>query len=189
MGLVICPECKSRVSQYAELCPGCGFPIKSFMTENHFDDINKVFVCPLCAKIYYGSKNEFQPLYLKCEFCNTTVIPTDEDEKEIYQLCCKKYEKEYEAKKIDIAKKYGGNRFSQDEYDKSVKKTIAYNAACLREREQAEQQKSQIKCPYCNSSNTTKITNIQRGLSAYLFGLSSSKLGKQWHCNNCNSDF
>lgn len=45
------------------------------------------------------------------------------------------------------------------------------------------------KCPYCNSTNTTKITVAKRSVSTYLFGLGSSKVGKQWHCNNCKSDF
>lgn len=28
MGMVVCPECNEHVSQYAEACPMCGFPIK-----------------------------------------------------------------------------------------------------------------------------------------------------------------
>ena len=192
MGLVICPECKSEISQYAESCPGCGFPVKSFMLENNINDTNKVFVCPLCARLYYGSKNKFRPLYLKCKSCNTTVIQTDEDEKELLQLCCKAYEKEYEAREIEIAKKYGNNQFSQDIRDKCMKKIEADNAAFIRERErkqQAEKQKPKVKCPYCSSGNVTKISNIQRSLSTYLLGLGSSKIGRQWHCNDCNSDF
>ena len=46
-----------------------------------------------------------------------------------------------------------------------------------------------IKCPYCNSTNITKISITKRSLSTYLFGLGSGKVGKQWHCNDCKSDF
>lgn len=28
MSLVICPECGRRISSYASICPGCGFPLK-----------------------------------------------------------------------------------------------------------------------------------------------------------------
>ena len=46
-----------------------------------------------------------------------------------------------------------------------------------------------IHCPYCNSSNVTKIGTVNRVVSVGMFGLASKKLGKQWHCNNCGSDF
>ena len=46
-----------------------------------------------------------------------------------------------------------------------------------------------IHCPYCNSSNVTKISTVNRAVSVGMFGLASKKLGKQWHCNSCNSDF
>ena len=46
-----------------------------------------------------------------------------------------------------------------------------------------------ITCPYCKSTNTKKIGILGRSISFELFGFGSSKVGKQWHCNNCNSDF
>lgn len=45
------------------------------------------------------------------------------------------------------------------------------------------------KCPYCGSYNTSKIGAISRGVSVGLLGLASSKIGKQWHCKDCSSDF
>lgn len=46
-----------------------------------------------------------------------------------------------------------------------------------------------IQCPYCKSFATSKISTISRSTSTVAFGLASSKIGKQWHCKNCNSDF
>ena len=46
-----------------------------------------------------------------------------------------------------------------------------------------------ITCPYCQSTNTKKIGIVSRSTSFGLFGFGSSKVGKQWHCNNCKSDF
>ena len=46
-----------------------------------------------------------------------------------------------------------------------------------------------IHCPYCNSTNVTKIGTVNRAVSVGMFGLASKKIGKQWHCNSCNSDF
>lgn len=45
------------------------------------------------------------------------------------------------------------------------------------------------KCPICSSTNIQKITMTKRAVSFSLFGFASSKVGKQWHCNNCKSDF
>lgn len=63
----------------------------------------------------------------------------------------------------------------------------------------AEQRKNQtpivpsnkpiVSCPYCESTNTKKIGLLGRGVSVGLFGLGSSKIGKQFHCNSCKADF
>lgn len=50
-------------------------------------------------------------------------------------------------------------------------------------------QSNKVKCPYCQSTNTKKLDVIDRGVSFGIFGFASSKVGKQWHCNNCKSDF
>lgn len=44
-------------------------------------------------------------------------------------------------------------------------------------------------CPYCKSTNTEKISTLNRAVSISIVGVASSKLGKQWHCKNCNSNF
>lgn len=47
-----------------------------------------------------------------------------------------------------------------------------------------------VKCPYCNSTNTNKISTISKAGNAAIFGIFAiGKISKQWHCNNCNSDF
>lgn len=46
-----------------------------------------------------------------------------------------------------------------------------------------------VVCPYCKSTNTEKISTVNRAVSVSLVGAASGKLGKQWHCNNCKSDF
>lgn len=46
-----------------------------------------------------------------------------------------------------------------------------------------------VTCPYCGSVNVKKVSTISRMASVSFFGLGSKKVGKQWHCNNCKSDF
>ena len=49
--------------------------------------------------------------------------------------------------------------------------------------------KPTVTCPYCHSTNTNKISGTTRWLSASIFGLSSNKIGKNFHCKNCGADF
>ena len=51
------------------------------------------------------------------------------------------------------------------------------------------QSKPQIQCPYCNSTNTKKITAMDRIGSNIMFGIFSKKRNKEWHCESCGSDF
>lgn len=47
-----------------------------------------------------------------------------------------------------------------------------------------------VSCPYCYSTNTKKITNTSKAVHTALFGIFSvSRNSKNYHCNNCNSDF
>ena len=47
-----------------------------------------------------------------------------------------------------------------------------------------------IICPYCQSTNTKKISGLSKAVSVGLWGIFAlGKTTKQWHCNNCNSDF
>jgi len=47
-----------------------------------------------------------------------------------------------------------------------------------------------IECPYCHSKDTKKISSISKVGSVAIFGIFSvGKIAKQWHCNNCKSDF
>lgn len=46
-----------------------------------------------------------------------------------------------------------------------------------------------VKCPYCGSGKVTKLTVLDRTASVVVTGIASGKIGKQWHCNNCDSNF
>lgn len=46
-----------------------------------------------------------------------------------------------------------------------------------------------VECPYCHATNVKKVSMAGRMFSTGLFGLASNKIGKQWHCNKCGSDF
>lgn len=59
----------------------------------------------------------------------------------------------------------------------------------LRRKMAAIPDRPRVQCPYCKSFHTKKISATSRMFSTNLFGLASNKIGKQWHCNSCKSDF
>ena len=47
-----------------------------------------------------------------------------------------------------------------------------------------------VTCPYCKSTDTKKITVTSKAIHTAAFGIFSiGRNSKQWHCNNCKSDF
>lgn len=52
-----------------------------------------------------------------------------------------------------------------------------------------KQQPNTPKCPTCGSTNIEKISGLSKAGSVAMWGIFSRKVHKQWHCNNCKSDF
>ena len=70
---------------------------------------------------------------------------------------------------------------------------ISQFKASLKQQEsnkKVEEDNNTPHCPYCNSINIKKITTGSKVAHTALFGIFSiSRNSKQWHCNNCKSDF
>lgn len=45
------------------------------------------------------------------------------------------------------------------------------------------------KCPTCQSTNIKKISGLSKAGSVAMWGIFSRKVHKQWHCNNCGSEW
>ena len=70
-----------------------------------------------------------------------------------------------------------------------AKQSAEFNAKMAHGKAILEEQSRRVTCSYCGSSNVKKIGLLNRAVSTELWGLGSKKIGKQWHCNNCGSDF
>lgn len=178
MSLIICPECKKEVSQYAESCQGCGFPIKQFMEENGLYDTSKILLCPKCGEQYGGFKNITDPIYIKCKYCGCNVVQTDITWDEFYD----KYGYRNE---IEFTNKYGNNQFSQEAFEHRLNMIDSEK----HNQSQSTQQPSVPHCPTCGSSNIHKISITSKAINASLFGLLGNKRTKQFHCNNCGYEW
>lgn len=51
-------------------------------------------------------------------------------------------------------------------------------------------EKPVVECPYCHSTNTKKISTTSKVAGVATFGVFAlGKATKEWHCNNCKSNF
>lgn len=187
--MFFCPECDKVISSYAKSCPTCGFPVADFLEEHNLKDLNKVWICTKCAKCY--GKYYKYPI---CEYCNTPVVQTDIDNDIVSKKSANLPDDEYGEYTIQLAKKYGNN-FDHNLFLQRIKKRDHDLQNYINEIDKKQSTKttkptsSQVTCPYCKSTNTKKISTVSRAGSISLFGIFSKKVGKQWHCNNCGSDF
>lgn len=66
--------------------------------------------------------------------------------------------------------------------------TMAHGKAILEGKDKGN--KVSVECPYCHSTNTKKISTFSKVWSMHWLGMYSiGSIAKEWHCNNCNSDF
>lgn len=106
---------------------------------------------------------------------------------------------QYEDYLIEL--KYPGihERARQEKYQELVESEKYFEA--LEQHKQAEERQAarqeqqdlasgkRVVCPYCKSTNTEKISTVSRAVSVSLVGAASGKIGKQWHCKQCGSNF
>lgn len=71
--------------------------------------------------------------------------------------------------------------------DRQYRATMEHGKAILEGRDKGNSYG--VTCPYCKATNVRKIGLVSRSVSAGIFGLGSKKIGKQWHCDHCGSDF
>ena len=86
--------------------------------------------------------------------------------------------------------------FLESMIDLKEKDPIEYQLKMSQFKSQVEQQQSNKlqndntpKCPTCNSTNIKKISGLSKAGSVAMWGLLSRKVHKQWHCNQCGSEW
>lgn len=183
MSKVICPECNTKNNSKSTNCQKCGFSIIKYIQENHFDDYKYINICPNCAKVELPSK--FTPLQLKCSYCGTKLIHTDKCTKKQWRSIPS--DEHFSTDLAYLTEDMGITDYSKEDYEK---RTYADRIQFEKNYVVPEiKEKPTIKCPYCSSTNCKRITTTNRVASVALVGIASNKIGKQWHCNNCKSDF
>lgn len=150
--------------------------------------------CEKCGNVYRIFLNK------KCNFCKTKMKLLSEDIKYKYNIFledwsdCSDREIIRRKKNFVLGELAQNASFSWSCYNKQIQKQTGINPKLveLRKEERLKQQSKNINvtCPYCKSTNTSKITITNKAMHTAAFGVFSIGYNsKQWHCNNCKSDF
>lgn len=148
-----------------------------------------------------------------CPKCSRTVYFDSEEEiNEICKICKKKMERK-EPYKIDLEEEKNKQKKylqtisqSKTQPNNYFKCTLSPNNRNLAPNERTQNNRTLnerayacytstpitkpiVTCPYCNSTDTKKISLTSKAVNTALFGFLGTKRHKQWHCNRCGSDF
>ena len=131
--------------------------------------------CPKCGNQgIYENGNEI------CQYCGTKELPT-----------------KYDWDKWLFGSEYPNN-LDEIIFNEYIKDNPLFDENIYEQREGKEKllqqasldkQKEQNtpKCPTCGSTNVKHISTLNRAASIGVFGLFSSKIGKNYECLNCKS--
>ena len=160
MSLINCPECNKEISGKAKCCPNCGYELPKQ------EQIYQGIYCPKCLhSIFKIDENE------KCPICHIQMVNSIRGTREeIYNYT----DNHPELKESPD--------FDEQAYQKRINwaPVVVYSSS----------KNNTVKCPYCNSTNTKKISTMSKAGLVALFGIFAlGKTTKQWHCNQCGSDF
>ena len=161
MALIVCPECGKEISDKSEVCIHCGYPL-----------INMINTKCKINGIVYDFKEEL-PIALL-------------EKREDYISAIGKIRKKTSLNLVD-----GSDLVNIIRETKAIPETFTPKYP-LEDREKlyGNSKVENVECPYCHSKDTKKISNVSKVSSVALFGVYAiGKVSKQWHCNQCNSDF
>ena len=120
-------------------------------------------------------KNKVKILCYECKKCDKSVYFRSDEE---YSTKCKSCKNEM---KFICEKNYN---------PKSGLNAIKNSNSKNNINTEFDLQKPTVECPYCHSVDTKKITTTSKAVHTAIFGIFSiNRNSKNFHCNNCKSDF
>lgn len=216
MSIIQCPECTSNISDQAQSCPHCGYPIAEYVREKTYNkEVERLtkkilprteFVCPentrakVCIKCCRPFSHLLKP---KCN-CGMPGVEVDYPAQQITIIDFRS--DLYIMQNETIPRNIGDE--SSTEYKKYISILEKHSDESPRNpekkymKEQSEFEKELLTfshnmsdankptCPICKSTDLKKITNTKKAAKISVFGLfGAGDIGKTWKCNNCGSRF
>lgn len=193
MALIECPECKKQISDKAKQCIHCGYPLEEYLNT----EINEEHNLYKIQLIDYHNNEPTVTTHIM-RVSNLKIVESTNLAKSFRPIIMCGLSKD----SADIVHGYFRRKNIDTEIipdDDSIEETEIYfdNNDILRTKTkidltqplQPQPNQNIPKCPICNSTNVTRISSTKKAMSIIGFGILSNKIGKQWHCNNCKSDF
>jgi len=205
--LIKCPECgRENVSDTAATCPDCGYEIKTYFEKIRQKEIQEAKykeaqqkhmedVAARATAVHVPTKRPSMNIYLYGSIlCGIFTIISIIVQFWLGMLFLAVATWVYYSLGMDKLKArqkiYDMHKQDTEQYQKQI--------ILLQDSEKAQVEAirnyknlnlTNAKCPICGSSNIKKISTINKVVSTEMLGLASNKIGKQWHCNSCKSDF
>lgn len=143
--------------------------------------------------VYYNENNEITSLELECEICSNKIeieLPDDNISIVKDNYCIVRNGGKILCKCGNRCQS-GTVGYKEIKYPNNKNNIICTSrqSQIAQANAQAQDWLNKVHCPYCNSTNCKKISGVSKATSVAMFGIFSQKVKKQWHCNNCKSDF
>lgn len=165
MALIQCPECGKEISDKSETCIHCGFPMIRIANTK----------CEINGTVYDFAE-EFP----------VALLPTIVEYSNAFNMI---------SRKTRMCSADAGNLVDIVRRDKAFPESYTPEYALLDPSvlfgsTVSSNSVSVVKCPYCNSGNTKRISITSKAVNTALFGMFSvSRNSKNYHCNSCGADF
>lgn len=150
--------------------------------------------CPKC-------KMNFSDSFDECVYCSSSLlygtIESYEDnqlkEKSIFEMTDEEILNKYQSYKKNIEEQTG-TTLSDKEFINGLKSARRENlnkqSTIINITPEKNVKNNLVTCPYCNSTDTKKISSTSKIAHTALLGIfSMSRNSKNFHCNQCGADF
>lgn len=144
--------------------------------------------CPKC-------KHNFSDVFYECVYCGSELKDgiieiedvwnekpihemTDEEILDKYSDYKKRIEEQTRHKMTDSEFLLGIREARRDSLNHQADKFV-----------KSVQESNVPKCPTCQSADIKKISGLSKASSVAMWGIFARKAYKQWHCNNCGSEW
>lgn len=178
MALINCPECNKQISDKANSCPHCGYPINNFSSKTNDDNYDvlmtfvdtrkqrNVHVIKFLRESKGISLSEAHNLVTNtpCKiFNNISLSEAKQIEQSLLRFNC------------EVMIKKSTNEVKPENKQSDSNQIHNYYT----------QESLKPKCPHCSSTNLHNISTTSKVIHGVAFGLFSKTARSQFECNNC----
>lgn len=144
--------------------------------------------CPKC-------KHNFSDAFDECVYCGSVLkngtieIEDIQTEKQIYEMTDEELLDKYSDYKKRIEEQTG-HKMTDSEFLLGIREARRESLNHCADKYTKNIQEINVKrCPTCQSTDIKKISVLSKAVSVAVWGIFSRKVHKQWHCNNCGSEW